>query len=237
MSSAALPRAADVPLRTVEWPRSYRVIRSIHPPIDLFEDIADPEDWEALASAESKTNPRLRDSLGQLDLIPPARRVGGPGASLLMAPFVHVSPDRPGRFTDGSYGVYSAGDSAETALREVAHHHARFMRATAQPPGWTAQFRMLVGHVSRDLHDLTGIEAMHQPDDYRPSQEMGRALRSAGSDGVLYRSVRAPGGVCVGIFWPDAIPVPVQGDHYDFHWDGAAVDRIHNRSRDMIFAL
>jgi hypothetical protein len=237
VSAAALPRPADVPITTVDWPRSYRIIRSIHPPIDLFEDIADPEDWEALASAESKTNPRLRDSLGRLDLIPPARRVGGPGASWLMAPFVHVSPDRPGRFTDGSYGVYSAGNAAETALREVAHHHARFMRATAQEPGWTTQFRMLIGHVARDLHDLTGIDPVHAPDDYSASQALGRALRAEGADGVLYRSVRAPGEYCVGIFWPDAIPVPVQGDHYDFHWDGTQVDRVHNRSTDMILGL
>ena len=38
----------------VEWPQTYRIIRSIHPPIELFEDIADPRDWEALASAERK---------------------------------------------------------------------------------------------------------------------------------------------------------------------------------------
>lgn len=26
----------------VQWPKTYRIIRSIYPPIDLFEDIADP---------------------------------------------------------------------------------------------------------------------------------------------------------------------------------------------------
>src|SRR5690606_84069 len=124
--------ASDVPVGHVRWPRAYRIIRSIHPPIDLFEDIADPQDWEAHASAESKTNPRIRDHIGRLDLVPPPRRVGGPGATYLMAPFVHVSPDRPGRFTDGSYGVYSAGDREEVALREVAYHHARAMAASRE---------------------------------------------------------------------------------------------------------
>ena len=55
-----------VPVRRVIWPRSVRIIRSIYPPIDLFEDIADPADWEALASAEAKFNPRIRDSVGDL---------------------------------------------------------------------------------------------------------------------------------------------------------------------------
>ena len=92
------------PVRRVIWPRSVRIIRSIYPPIDLFEDIADPADWEALASAESKFNPRIRDSIGDLAKVPLARRVTGPGASWVMAPFVHCSPLRPGRFSDGTFG-------------------------------------------------------------------------------------------------------------------------------------
>ncbi|MBJ3785130.1 RES family NAD+ phosphorylase [Devosia sediminis] len=226
-----------LPVVRVVWPKAFRLIRSIHPPIDLFEDIADPRDWEALASAESKTNPRLWEHLGRLDLVPPDRRVSGPGASYLMAPFVHVSRDRPGRFTDGSYGVYSAGNSEEVAIREVAHHHARAMRASAEAPGWTSQFRMLVNRLDLDLHDGRGQDAIHDPDNYAPAQALGRDLRRAGSNGVLYRSVRCPGGDCAGIFWPDLIPPPVQADHFDFHWDGTKVDRIRNCRTGAIFGL
>ncbi|WP_210189931.1 RES family NAD+ phosphorylase [Devosia lucknowensis] len=221
----------------VAWPRAFRLIRSIHPPIDLFEDIADPRDWDALASAESKTNPRIWDHLGHLDLVPPERRVNGPGASYLMAPFVHVSRDRPGRFTDGSYGVYSAGNAEEVAIREVAHHHGRTMRASAEDPGWTSQFRMLVNSIDLDLHDARGLDHIHDPSDYTASQALGRDLRRAGSNGILYRSVRCPAGECVGIFWPDLMPAPVQADHFDFHWDGQRVDRIRNCGSGRIFAL
>lgn len=226
-----------VPLRHVEWPAAHRIIRSIHPPIDLFEDIADPRDWEALASVESKTNPRLWENLGRLDLIPPERRVAGPGASLVMAPFVHVSPDRPGRFTDGRYGVYSAGDSEEVAIREVAFHHGRAMAASAEEAGWTSQFRMLVNSIDIELHDLRADPACHEPDDYSYPQKLAARLRNEGANGVLYRSVRCEGGECVGIFWPDLIAIPRQGDHYDFHWDGTAVDRIRNRRTGRIFRL
>lgn len=227
----------DLPLAHVRWPRAYRVIRSIHPPVDLFEDIADPRDWEALASAESKTNPRQREHLGKLALVPPERRVGGPGASYLMAPFVYVSPDRPGRFTDGSYGIYSAGNSEEVALREVAYHHGRTMAASAQEPGWTSQFRMLVNSLDLTLHDARGQIAYHHPDDYSAAQSVGKALRRAGSNGVIYQSVRCPGGECAGIFWPDLMPIPVQADHYDFHWDGARTSAVYNRGTGQLFAL
>lgn len=225
------------PVVRVCWAQSFRIIRSIHPPIDLFEDIADPRDWEALASAEAKTNPRLWEHLGRLDLVPPERRVAGPGASLLMAPFVHVSHDRPGRFTDGGYGVYSAGDSEEVALREVAHHHGRAMAASDEAPGWTSQFRMLLGAVDCDLHDLRGRADCHDPADYAAPQGLAKSLRAEGANGVLYDSVRCPDGECIGIFWPDLIPIPVQGDHYDFHWDGVQVDRLRNRRSGAIFSL
>lgn len=225
---------AEVP---VKWPKAYRLIRSIYPPIDLFEDIADPRDWEALASAEAKTNPRVWEHLGRLDLIPPERRVSGPGASYLMAPFVHISPDRPGRFADGSYGVLSLGNREEVAIREVAHHHGRFMAATGEAPGWTSQFRMLVTSLDVILHDGRPLPDIHEPDDYTRSQALGRALRNAGSNGIVYNSVRCAEGECAGLFWPDLIPAPVQADHYDFHWNGEKVDRIRNCGTQAIFAL
>ncbi len=167
----------DLPLRHISWPKAYRIIRSVFPPIDLFEDIADPSDWEALASAEAKTNPRIWEHLGRLDLVPPERRVTGSGASLVMAPFVHCSRDRPGRFSDGSYGVYSAGDSEEVAIREVAHHHGVFMRNAGQQPGWTSQFRVLINRLDLALHDGRGIAALHHPTDYTEPQALARALR------------------------------------------------------------
>jgi len=65
-----------IPQSNVQWPSAVRVIRTIHPPIDLFEDIADPADWPLLISAEQKTNPRLIENIGALDLVPEDRRVG-----------------------------------------------------------------------------------------------------------------------------------------------------------------
>ena len=61
------------------WAKAVRIIRSIFPPIDLFEDIADPADWPAIMAAEQKTNPRLAERLGEVERVPPGRRVGGAG--------------------------------------------------------------------------------------------------------------------------------------------------------------
>lgn len=223
--------------KRVQWPQTFRIIRSIYPPVNLFEDIADPRDWEALASVEAKTNPRIRFEIGDLGKVPPARRVSGPGASYVMAPFVHCSPLRPGRFTDGRYGIYYAGDREEVALAETIHHHRNFMRATDEEPGWTADFRVLVGSIDRELDDVNAVPGVLDPNDYSTSQIEGRALRAAGSDGLVWNSVRMRGGQCIGAFWPDVVTIPVQGRHYSYHWDGSRVDFVRQHDTGRVLSV
>lgn len=231
---------AAIPTSRVEWQGAIRIIRSVFPPIDLFEDIADPADWPLLISAEQKTNPRIMATLGNLELVPVERRVSGPDASWLMAPFTHVSIDRPSRFTDGSYGVLYAGNAFETALFETIHHHARFMARTVEAPGWTSQFREIVIDVSADLHDLRarqGQDPALDPGSHEASQRLGKDVRAAGSEGIVYPSVRHPGGECVGLFFPDCASNPVQGRHLDYHWDGERVDLVRDAGSGTVFRV
>ena len=225
------------PVRRVVWPRSARIVRSIYLPIDLFEDITDPADWEALASAEAKFNPRIRDSIGNLAKVPVARRITGPGASWVMAPFVHCSPLRPGRFTDGTFGLYYAGNSTEVAIAETIHHHTKTMLATAEAPGWTSQFRELIGSVDADLDDVSGMADLLHPEDYTASQVFGAQRRAAGSYGVTWPSVRYPGGSCIAAFWPDVVPIATQGGHFSYHWNGSAVDYVKRLDTEEIIAV
>ena len=228
------------PVSHVEWKGAVRIIRSAFPPIDLFEDIADPADWPLLISAEQKTNPRIMATIGNLDLVPADRRVGGNGASYLMAPFTHVSMDRPSRFTDGSYGVLYVGNTFETALFETIHHHARFMARTAEAAGWTSQFREIVFSVSADLHDLRATDPDNPAldlDSYEASQRLAAALKAGGADGVVYPSIRHPGGECVGLFYPDCASEPVQGRHLDYHWDGMRVDLVRDAGTGAVFRV
>lgn len=232
---------ARLPVAPVAWAGAVRIIRSLYPPIDLFEDIADPADWPLLLSAEQKTNPRLMESIGTLDLVPPARRVSGPGATWLMAPFTHVSPDRPSRFSDGRFGILYAGAGFETALFETIHHHARFMARTREAPGWTAQFREIVLDIDAQLHDLRihdpSLAAVFDAASYAASQPLGAALRAAGSEGVVYPSVRHAEGQCVGLFHPDLARNPRQGRHLDYHWDGERIDLYRDAGSGAVFRI
>ena len=226
------------PQTRVTWERYHRLINSAHPPIDLFEDIADPADWLLLASAESKTNPRLAATIGNLDLVPVGRRVGGPGASYVMAPFTHISPDYQGRFHDGSYGAFYAADTYETALFETVYHTQKFCAATREAAGWIADKRELVGHIDADLVDVrTGYPALLGPDDYTASQAFARSERAAGAHGILYPSVRNPGGTCFAAFYPDVMSPPIQARHLSYHWDGTRIDMIKDLATASVYAI
>lgn len=211
----------------VRWDRTHRLIRSIYPPVSLFEDVADPADWELIANAEAKTNPRVRDALDAIRLVSVERRVSGPGASWVMAPFCHISRARPSRFSDGSYGVYYAGNRFEVALHETIHHFERFMRATAEQPA-QADYRELVGAIDRAMHDIRndeGLTSVLDPGDYAPGQALARRLRDdEDSNGIVYPSVRFPAGEAIAAFWPNVVTVPVQARHLRYRWNGACVD-------------
>lgn len=232
---------AEIPVSEVRWSDAVRIVRDVHPPIDLFEDIADPSDWPLLLSAARKTDPRRMETIGNLDLVPPHRRVSGPGASRLMAPFTHISTDRPSRFSDGTYGVLYVGDSFEVALFETVHHHGRFMARTRERAGWAASFLELRLDVVALLHDLRGpghVDSdLLDADSYDASQVLGARLRAAGADGLVYPSVRRPGGDCAGLFYPDRTSTPVPGRRMDYHWDGVRVDLYRDSDTGAVYRI
>ena len=232
---------ADLQIKQIQWNNAVRIIRSVFPPIDLFEDIADPADWPLLISAEQKTNPRIMATIGNLDLVPEDRRVGGPGASYLMAPFTHVSSDRRSRFSDGTFGVLYAGERFEVALFETIHHHSRFMARTTEAPGWSSQFREILLGIEAELHDLRDLKASSaaelDPAAYDASQHLASKLKALNSNGVVYPSIRHSGGECVGLFFPDCASEPIQGRRLDYHWDGARVDLVRDVGNGQVFRV
>jgi len=209
----------------LRWAHAYRVINSRYPPVDVFERVADPADWDTLLRLEELTNPRVRQEWGEIALVPPDERVSGPGASWVMAAFTHVG--RPSRFSDGSYGVYYAASTLATAVRETAYHFGRFLLATGESRGTLLELRVLASaRVGQRYDDVrVGHPELHRPDDYGTSQAFARPLRDRGSNGIVYNSVRDPGGICLAALRPRAIPLPRQGPHLRYHFDGERIDR------------
>lgn len=211
--------------RLVDWPDACRLIPSRFPPLSLFEAVADPADLDVVFAIEALGNPRLRDETGELSLVPAEQRISGPGTGPIMAAFTHLNPEGS-RFSDGSYGIYYAAHDLDTAVAEVSHHRSRFLARTQEPPIEIDLrcYRVRVKATLRDLrgHHAEGAEAaLYDPDAYGASQAFGATRRAAGDAGIVFDSVRRPGGQCVALLTPRAaVPPARQAEHVTLRWNG-----------------
>lgn len=225
-----------MPSCRLDWAQAWRIIASRYPPINLFERLAaDPAAWDALIALEQLTNPRVRDEIGEIALVPPDERVTGPGASSVMAAFTHINP-RGSRFSNGSFGVYYAAATLEAAIAETMYHFEAFARDSGDPPR-NEDFRVLVGTVAAEFEDVTALPGAQQtsildPDAYAASQAYALQIRTNGANGVAYPSVRHKGEQCLGAFRPCAIGIPHQERHLKYRWNGKRVNRYFDYARD-----
>lgn len=216
----------------MRWTQACRIIPTRHPAVTLFDRVADAADFDALYALEAMTNERVRDELGQVERVARDDRVYGPGSGPIMAAFTHVNT-LGSRFSDGRHGVFYAARERATAVAETRHHHGAFLAATAQGP---MHLPMRLYHVAIDarLHDLRpegAVDAaVHDPADYGVSRALGARLHREGSAGVAYRSVRRPGGQCVGLFRPRGASRCLHAAYLLYAWDGARFSDVYERT-------
>jgi hypothetical protein len=221
-------------IKRVRWKPSWRLVPSRFPPTGLFDRVASTEDLETIMDIEGLTNDRLREELGEISLVPEEDRVYGPGTTPIMAAFTHLDP-LGSRFTDGSYGVYYAGNTIQTAVAETRFHRERFLNATHEPP-IEIDMRSYASNIDARLHDIRGLQTklrkIYDPDPahYGTAQAFARELRDSGSNGITYNSVRDPGGECIAVFKPRLLQPIVQGEHYCYVWDGAQITHVYVKS-------
>ena len=207
---------------------------TIFPPIDLYEDVADAEDFAALVALRTRTDPLLNERIQPGLTIPQKDRVYGPGAGYVMAPFVYPSPDGtrfgPPALTAESFGVYYAARDEATAIAEVKHHRVAFLEAT-RAPAQDLDFEVLKALVKgAHFYDLRGRQRefpdVYSPTDYSASQKLGVELRRRDADGIAYDSVRREGGQCVAVFRPRCVGPARPVKNLIFRWDGEAITAV-----------
>ena len=201
------------------------------PPIQLFEQATEPADLEAILELVSLTNPRLRDEVGDIRLVPPEDRVTGPGSSTVMAAFTHPNPEGSS-FSDGDDGVFYAANDFDTAIAESKHHRERFTRATAQPR-MELDMRVYVVELDGDVHDLRGRKPdcplVDHHDNYARGHHLAQTLRKDGSNGIAYDNLRPEGGQCVAVFRPPLLSNGRQERHLCYVWDGQRIATVYEK--------
>lgn len=212
-----LPKLIELPHQT-----QYRIIPSHYPPINFFEELVDSSEMEMLWEIESITNDRLRQETGDICLVAQEDRVSGQGSSVVMAAFTHIG--KPSRFTDGQYGIYYAGLTEETAIRETVYMRELFFRATKEA-ACEIVMRAFKGMILKPLHDIrhSTYRHLHHPSNYALSQRFGKNVREKKSWGIIYNSVRHNGGDCIAALRPPAISIPTSSSHLRYVWNGEKI--------------
>lgn len=207
----------------------YRIILSRYQQISLFERVASPRDWDVLYAVESLTNPRLRDEVGDIRLVPPEDRVYGDGASWIMASFTHPPVDgRGGRF-NRDFGIYYCTADEAVAIAETTFHRARFLRES-RIEKTTQEMRVIRARLGpATLHDVRHLagDVIYDPDEYGVAQQLGYALRNANSFGVHYHSVRAEG-ECYGVMRAKVLSDAIHWRYLRYHYDQGVIVEVES---------
>ncbi|MBB6520182.1 RES family NAD+ phosphorylase [Pseudoteredinibacter isoporae] len=208
---------------------TYRLIPSRFPPIDLYERVANAEEFEILHEIESLTNDRLRDEVGDISLVAKEDRIAGPGTSYIMAAFTHARVNEDGGRFDRGYGVFYCAKELETAIEETKYHRAKFFCDFNSSPT-TVDMRSLLTDLDQNLHTVLGrqeeLSDIYHLDDYSAGQALGQKLKDAKSWGIAFSSVRRDGGHCYGVFRPPALSNCRQAKHYQYHFDGKTISHV-----------
>lgn len=205
---------------------AYRLVNGKYPPIAIFDDVADQDDFDALFAVQALTNPRLQNDVGDLNRVPPEERPWGiPGCNYALGPFVHVNP-AGSRFSSGDFGVFYCADRMATALAETRYHQERYFQRVEGLKYDRIVMRGLKVQFSATLCDITPSSRhplWHAPDDYRASQQLGQQLREQGKPGLHYESVRAADSYCYALLSPLPIEAITPSAHYEYIWDGERI--------------
>lgn len=209
--------------------KAHRLIPSKFPPVTLFDWADSAEELEQIALLEGLTNERMLSEFGKINLVAKEDWVN---STAIMAAFTHIGFSS--RFTDGSFGIYYAASSLETAIKETCFHRERFYSASNEKP-CSISMREYISLINKPLVDIThqDYEELLHPDPsfYDPSQKFGKKINKERHWGLLYPSVRNSQGLCMAIFRPPALNTPVQGCHLKYIWDGERISEVYKESR------
>jgi hypothetical protein len=216
------------PVRLVRQYDTHRLIPSKYNPdlASVLTRIADDDQHlRDLFDLDQATNDRLWGEDGGLPGIDSHELAFGvPNYRVINASFTHAHP-LGSRFSGPERGAWYAAFGVETAQAEVAFHKATEYAEIGRFDD-SVTYDDYLADFSSDFHDLRDAADFAyalNPDSYVASQGLAVRLLEAGSTGVVYPSVRHPGGTCVGCFRPALVGHVRKDQRYRFTWAGGPV--------------
>nr|WP_299503772.1 RES family NAD+ phosphorylase [uncultured Rhizobium sp.] len=147
-----------------------------------------------------------------------------PHAHFINACFAYAKPREPNRFNGADRGAWYSALAVETCLAEIAFHMTEFL-ARAGDFNAVVDYAEMFCSLSGDFVDLRpqpqhGALDPDKTHGYPRGNALAEAARRAGTNGIVYPSVRHPGGTCFAVLRPAAVQSVRQGDVYRLVWSG-----------------
>ena len=184
--------------------------------------VGNEDDVAVLQALEGKTSKRL----SQRRINPDFRDWG---SHCVEAAFAYRK-EGGNRFNDFHHGAWYAAFDEQTAIREVAFHKTRelgFIRDKARRYRDDKLYNGLQASFIGRFHDLRDVEPKPEclnPETqlgYRAGQKLANHLLSLESRGLVYPSVRNPGGVCLVAFQEIVVQDVRPSAKWKLTWDGS----------------
>lgn len=215
-----------VPVVTEAFARTVRLVTTARLRAAVLAPLVDDEDeLQALAEIEGATSARmLAEDRGISGLAANELVYDVPHARFINASFAYAKPQQPNRFNGADRGAWYAALDVATCLREVAYHLTNAL-ADAGDYNAIVEYAEMFCSLAGEFLDLRQVPDHPSLDpDKAKAYPIGNALaesaRAAGLNGIIYPSVRHPGGTCLVALRPAAVQSVRQGAVYRMIWSG-----------------
>lgn len=159
----------------------------------------------------------------------------GPKGKFEHTPVKHATPKFVARLPDDGptlptrHRTRHAARRVDTSIAEAVHRRTQEFLDVGHFDT-KVQMRLYHADFKASFHDLRGqprrFTACYKPDSYVASQQLAQHLLAAGSNGILYDSVRHAGGECLACFRPALVKNVRVAAHYEFAWEGRVEPRV-----------
>jgi RES domain-containing protein len=187
---------------------------------------------DELAEIEGATSTRLAAQDRGLESVAANEFVYGiPHAKFINAAFAYSKPRELNRFNGPGRGAWYAALDTETCLQEVVYHMNEFLDRAGDYHA-VVEYAEMFASLAGEYVDLRQVEADHpclSKDPaiaYPAGNAVADAARAKGLNGIIYPSVRRPGGTCFVALWPHAVQSVAPGDVIRIAWSGTPVPSI-----------
>jgi RES domain-containing protein len=212
------------PLVREAFPRTVRLAASARLREAVLTPLADSVDaLDLLAEIEGATSSRLIAEERGLGALSSDELVHGvPHARFINASFAYAKPHEPMRFNPATRGAWYAALALETCIAEVGYHLTRALEDAGNFNAVVEYGEMLASMAGLfvDLRESPDHPALDPNPEhgYAAGNAIAAQARSEGLNGIIYPSVRHPGGTCIAALWPNVVQSVIQGAIIRLTW-------------------